>query len=380
MPTSTSRFSLSPVEQAVVDRAYEYAQGARDEPLTGDERAAMRAFLQRAETRLSTYQRVAGVFLNGAGLLVLLPAVARDTILSVVVFGIGSGWETRSLILIPWLVSLSVPLYAFILLLRDLVEFYFAPKFLSDDPVPVTRFSLAGISLSYDEGIEAKARAIASQVTKPHYAHFVLGESDDSRRGAKDAFFQSKAGNIGGPMRLALLRKLQGEDRTIEITDAELMTVALAVAGSLDSSLADEVSRVEASIARHVLALRRLVLRYTKALLLFVWTTLLSLVVVGILSPDDHASVETKLAAAIGVYAIWAATSIFLIRFPRWWIDRLAPVSGRGRASRRRALDDDSHKRIQDWDIRKFEVFVTRVLTASVVLFIGLFIGVAPWW
>ena len=38
---------------------------------TADERAAMRAFLQRCEVRLSTMHRVATALLSGAGILVL---------------------------------------------------------------------------------------------------------------------------------------------------------------------------------------------------------------------------------------------------------------------------------------------------------------------
>lgn len=64
---------LSPEETFVVGRTEEIVDGCAPESLLEDEKHAMRAFLQRGETRLSTYQRVAGVFLNGRGLLVLLP-------------------------------------------------------------------------------------------------------------------------------------------------------------------------------------------------------------------------------------------------------------------------------------------------------------------
>ena len=47
------------------------------DPLDPDERAAIRAFLQRCEVRLSTVHRVATALLSGAGLMVLLPAIVR---------------------------------------------------------------------------------------------------------------------------------------------------------------------------------------------------------------------------------------------------------------------------------------------------------------
>jgi len=71
---------LSAEEEVIVGRVVELVAEAAAEPLSEDERQALRAFLQRGETRLSTYQRVAGVFLNGAGLLVLLPGLARESI------------------------------------------------------------------------------------------------------------------------------------------------------------------------------------------------------------------------------------------------------------------------------------------------------------
>ena len=53
---------LSAEEQLVVERTVAILDGEPAETITDQDRARMRAFLQRAETRLSTYQRVAGVF------------------------------------------------------------------------------------------------------------------------------------------------------------------------------------------------------------------------------------------------------------------------------------------------------------------------------
>ena len=51
--------------------------------LTADERAAARAFVARCEVRLSTFHRIAVGMLSGAGLLVVLPVVARDSVTGV---------------------------------------------------------------------------------------------------------------------------------------------------------------------------------------------------------------------------------------------------------------------------------------------------------
>ncbi|MFP5487779.1 MAG: hypothetical protein ACLGHQ_05685, partial [Acidimicrobiia bacterium] len=54
--------------------------GSDDVRLAADERAAARAFLPRSEVRLSTLHRTAVALLSGAGLLVVLPVVARDAV------------------------------------------------------------------------------------------------------------------------------------------------------------------------------------------------------------------------------------------------------------------------------------------------------------
>jgi hypothetical protein len=335
----------------------------------------MRAFLQRAETRLSTHQRIAGVFLNGAGLLVLLPVVARDTIQGVLLFAIGAGWNYRVFLIIPWLVSLAVPLWAFLLLLRNLVEFYFAPRFLIRDPIGVTRFSLAGLSFSYDEGVEAKSRVIAMQHTRDGYTDFVLG-GEHSREGIRQTFDQSKSGKVTYPMRLELHDQLSRGDRDVKVNDAELLMTAFSMAGSMDSTLAEEVARLEASVVRHVLKLRQLVLRYSKALILFVWTTLVSLAVVAFVSPGADLSDRTKLAWALGAYAIWAASSVVLVRLPRRWIDRLAPADHRSLLARVRRRERD---RIQDADIARFEEWVTRWLAATFVVSVSILAALLVW-
>ena len=362
----------------MVDRAvtHSYTDGKIveshfNEPLTSDERAAMRAFLQRAETRLSTYQRIAGVFLNGAGLLVLLPATARDSVQSVVTHALqGEGWSKDNLLLFGWLVSLVLPLYAFVLLLKDLVEFYFAPRFLSNDNVQVTRFSLAGLSFPYDESVEGKARILAYGVTHPAYVRFVLGDTEaPARKSARQIFDKTKGGNIAFPIRLALSRELSllTEDRSSDPTDPEYAMVAASIAGSLDITLTEEVTRIEASLERHVLGLRRLVLRYTKALILFVWTTIITLLIVGLIG-SGGLSDENKLSVALALYLAWAVAAIFFVRLPRYWIDLLARTDRRDPGARQKIA--------QDHDIRQFEVRVTVALIVSALVLAAMLIFV----
>lgn len=353
--------NLTAEERAVVARAYAIIASSSnpEDYLTLEERTAMRAFLQRGETRLSTYQRVAGVFLNGAGLLVLLPAIARDTVQDVLVFGTAGGL-LRTFVVVPWLVSIALPLYAIVLLLRDLVEFYFAPKFLSRDPVRITRFSLAGLTLSYDEGVEAKARVIAVQERR-EYADFVFGR-DRQQPAASD--IREAMGSIASPLRHSLMAKLREHHASPQPTPGEMMTYGLDKAGSMDTSLCEEVARMEASIARHVLHLRRLVLRYMKALILFVWTTLISFMVVSFLSNVSNVSTREKVIIALTLFLVWAATCIYLVRLPRKWIDRLATNDPSGQDPQE---PSETAPDVQDEDIRMFESRVTIVLLVSCV-------------
>src|SRR5690349_11344215 len=54
------------------------APDSEDPKLPAHDRDELRAFLQRGEVRLSTMHRIAGVFLNGAGLLFLIPILVKD--------------------------------------------------------------------------------------------------------------------------------------------------------------------------------------------------------------------------------------------------------------------------------------------------------------
>jgi hypothetical protein len=345
----TTTYNLSAEECAVVARTEELVRGSPPESLSEDEKQGLRAFLQRAETRLSTYQRVAGAFLNGAGLLVLLPGLARESLFSTMIFALSHDSICAKFVFLPWLLALFVPLYAFILLLRDLVQFYFSPRFLLVDPLKITRFSLAGVTLPYDESIEAKAQVIALKAMDPSYAQFMLGGT--SSKTVKKVHSETRAGKAAFPLRLEIMDSLSRGARDIDMSNIDKVGVTLSLGGSLDLSLVGEVARMEASVCRHVLLLRKLVLRYTKALILFVWTTLASLAVAAILDIATL-SVPAKSSAALFAYGLWAGLSVWLIRRPLSWIDQLIPKEER----------EQDQKIFRDPDLELFEIVVTTLL------------------
>ena len=149
-----------------------------------------------------------------------------------------------------------------------------------------------------------------------------------SEKTVKLAHKESLRGQCAFPLRLAIMNSLKGKQRTLEMSTSDKVGVALSLAGSLDRNLISEVARMESSICRHVLLLRKLVLRYSKALILFVWTTLCLLLVSSILNlPDKVVSDIYKVIISLGVYALWSLSSMELVRMPVVWIESLLPVT-----------------------------------------------------
>lgn len=149
---------------------------------------------------------------------------------------------------------------------------------------------------------------------------------------------------------------------------------ALSLAGGIDLSLVGEVARMEASITRHVLQLRKLVLRYSKALIIFVWTALALTAVSAILSLDQLPEPELprplnveqrKIVAVLITYALWSLGAIILVRRPVYWINRLVFRSDKDEEEAKEKHADSGRRRrkrgkvFRDPDLAKFEVVVT---------------------
>ena len=336
-PSSPAYFNeLNDLEKKVFRRTVDLidrADRSQCEP-TEPERQSMRSFLQRAETRLSTYQRVAGVFLNGAGLLVLLPGLVRENSLGVLKMALDGATPYGHYLVVVWSVAVVLPLYAFYFLVKDLVQFYFTPTFFAAaDMIPTTRFSLGGLSFPADESPEVKARTIAHHVHHPKNVTFGLGGA--SAESLIATYKESHGGRLSSNLRNALMQHFSR--KTAGITELEQISLAYSIAGSLDLSLTDEVTRVEMSLARHGLQLRRLVLRYAKALILFITTTIY-LVVAAITTSSATAVACCRVdATASGanvptvgdVFVVvllslaWSLSSMWAVRLPVRWIDKL---------------------------------------------------------
>jgi hypothetical protein len=299
-------------------------------PLSDGERHAIRAYLARAEVRMSTLHRVATAFIGGAGLMLLIPIFLRDVvdgILAVLLAAVGNpvfeqstwGWILTTVLYVsiayPFLLSLWIPFYALYLMLKDIVHFYFSiytPGFKESLLNPT--FSLGGLMLSPDEAPQAKKRAMRYQYSD-HNSAFTIPFSKSRREEYFDKLVETTHGEIIPQSRRNLEGILPPDADPKQV--AELNT-AFGITRSLDRQLVEEVAVTEMLLSRNVLYLRRLFLRYIKTLLMFIWTTLISFVALPFLQ-DKRFPVWLVLSVA---YLIWSLAVMRIIHLPIQWIYR----------------------------------------------------------
>ena len=301
---------------------------------TEPERNAMRAYLQRAEVRLSAMDRVATAFISGAGLLVLFPIFFSQAIPGLAgTFALSNGGLAQTVLLfIPFSLSIGLPLYALYCLLRDLTLFYFvghSPGFPTDLFNP--RFVFSGIAFSPDESPRVR-REVTLYEYSSDLIQFMLpfGEAQaeycdeviaSTREQIIPAERRTEALELQGiiqrqPGSKHLLVKSDPPEKQ-NPSDVLRFDAALGLAGVRDRDLVAEVAKSEASLARHAIGLRRLLLRYVKALLMFIVTALVTFLLIGIVKDFQHWS---HLVMAVG-YLVWSVVTPVAVRLPiRRWI------------------------------------------------------------
>ncbi len=241
-----------------------------DEKQVVAEQNEMRAYLQRAEVRLGTMQRVAGLLLNGAGLMILLSMLAGNkivektsdflckvdtnlTILYSILYSLFK--EDISLnihylfLFIPVMICLWLPFRFLYVLLEELFKFYFAEK-LSD----------------------------------------------------KATDYNSSASNFVLPASVLPLVQTQTDRNT-----------------SGRHSLITEVAITESLLARHTVGLRRLLFKYVNALLVMLWTTLVLFMTVALF---ELMSLQAQALAIALWYIIWGIVTLLFVKHPFRWIER----------------------------------------------------------
>ncbi len=302
--------------------------------LTETERNAVRAFLGRAEVRMSTMHRIVTAFISGAGLLLLIPVFLRDVVdgISLILlenldnhfsqFGDGMGWALTLLLyfllLYPFLLSLAIPLYGVYLLLKDLVHFYYTlymPGF-SDGLLNPT-LSLYGLTFAIDESPVVKRAIWQFQYGDKSRANLVMPFSEARRESYFDDIVARTEGRI-----LPTTRTLAAlHDAGIVLDDehaAEQLSTTFGMARSLDRALVEEAALTEMLMARNVIYLRRLLVRYVKTLLMFLWTTVVAFLMLPFLE-HNHLSAFIVLSAG---YLVWSVGAMPVARSPVYWIYR----------------------------------------------------------
>lgn len=283
--------------------------GSTDVPaLTDDERAAARAFVARCEVRLSTFHRIAVGMLSGAGLLVVLPVVARDSITGILGSLVDEGFDAADVALIAAVLAmLAVPAAALWLLFADLTRFYFHANHIDNQGSSIftPRFTMTSLQLPSDELGPAASREMQRIRTDPSIVELLVPMNDESRRRVDRQL--NVYGGLGS----------HGDDVSRAAGLFEL-------AASRSRPLLDEVAKIEHGMARHALRLRGLVLRYVKALLALLTTAIAvyagDAVVAGV-DPADGLTMSDR-AWLAAVVLLWAPLVVLAVTSPVRWIER----------------------------------------------------------
>lgn len=302
--------------------------------LSDSERNAMRAYIQRCEVRLSTLHRIATAFIGGAGLLLLIPVFfkdAFDNLLTVMLNTLGTSFHSFGAmgtvltgvmyvcLLYPLFLSLSIPLYGVYLLLKDIVHFYFTiytPGFPEDLLNPT--FALTGVMLPVDEAPAAKSEVMRYQYDATQMGFMIPFSKERSEFYFDTIIDSTEEKIIPKSRRIEQLEQLGVLPEGYDARNVNRFNAALGLARATDRTLTQEVAMTEMSLVRHVLYLRRLVLRYVKTLLMFIWTTVVAFTLLPLMRDGRF---PPYVIFGFG-YAIWALAVRWILDFPLYWIYR----------------------------------------------------------
>ncbi len=325
-----------------------------DGPLTtADERAAMRAFLQRCEVRLSTMHRTATALLSGAGILVLLPAVERDSVLSVLrALLVGPLRWSRVLLALGVITSIVLALVVLWYVLVELTRFYFHANHVehAEGTSFTPRFTLTSLRLPSDE-LGAPAGADYDQAhTAAHNVRLLVPANPRARQ------------RIDRQL-AAYPTLLEAGRANSDLARAEGL---FELAAARRRTLIDEVAKVEYGMARHMLRLQVIVLRYVKALLVVITTALSTFACAAAINSATVASAPDQRWIA-GALLAWAPLAMFTVSAPVLWLETLLRSEGAGHTALRR---DRELVRLEDTTAKIATVTWGGAVVAMIVLLV----------
>ena len=322
-----------------------------DEIILGpDERAAIRSFLQRSEVRLSTLHRTVTALLSGAGVLVLLPALGRDSVVNVL-RSLFSGADSPLHLTLAGMVvvALLLALLVLWLLFYEITRFYFHANHVESDrgTTFTPRFTLTSLHIPADELSPGAAATLEAHRRNPGNIELLVPSNDRARRSI-DA-------------QVAAYPGLQVE---FPPTDSSRAGALLRLAAVKDRTLLDEVAKVEYGMARHVLRVQVIVLRYIKALFVVIVTSIEVYLLAGVVAHSSavDTAAERWIVASL---MLWAPAVLFVSSSPVRWLGELLRSEGAGSSGVRRDRELTRVDRV----VSAFSVFVMGVaIVCSAIL------------
>ena len=172
-----------------------------------------------------------------------------------------------------------------------------------------SRFVLSGINFSEDESPEIKKDIQALQIERG-WLNWIIPEK------SSESYYYSEILKIHSEF-VDNFRK--GSLRSGEPAHhrGRLLYVALRLAGAEDRSLLEEAAKMELSLAKHGLALRRLVLRYMKALSIIIFTALFAAIIANAETFKQHDFLMGEDFVVVAwALTVWFAICPFVVRLP----------------------------------------------------------------
>jgi hypothetical protein len=268
----------------------------------------LRDFIARGESRMSTLQRIAGVFVTGAGLLIILPLLLKDylpTVLGVIyeVNFIDENIQLKAILYIALFILGFIPLYSVYQVIIGIAQFYFIKRKVGS--YSYLRFYLTGITLPDDEfseesgseeGIKSKKEMVKDEfdneqninLLNKYLGHFSKSDLKSFlyyKNLTRDALIPPKR-FIGGDKEVYFKDCNDNVHKNKEKID--ILHTIYGLAGYSDVNTADMVFDIETAVVRQTFYLRRLILTYIKAFLMMLFVC----IVLGILHANITAAAK----------------------------------------------------------------------------------------
>lgn len=284
-------------------------------PTGPEDRAAMRAFLQRAEVRLSSIHRAATALLSGAGVLVLLPTLSREALVTVARALLSLERTLTSTLLLVGVAGVLAAMVAVIwLLLFELTQFYYHSA----------ELSVSGRT-SFSPHLALSSLRIATDEVSPQAAIRLGSGRDDV-----DSIGLIVPPNVRGRDRIDRQVAAHRSDRSLS-DDRDRADALLGLVGARDHDLATEVARTEYVMARHAQHLQVIILRYLKALLVVIVSLILVLTIAAVVEPPSPVGPRVATWTVV-LLLVWAPTAMFATTSPVRWIGALLRSEGASRS------------------------------------------------